>query len=278
MRWKPALLLLILPSLHAAEPPAFRFDLRAARAFTLTRSTVVLDDDEKGVPHRFAATGTSEGTVTRAADGTYTVVLKPTNYVVKLDGYSAADKLVEVMKASTITMTIDNRGVAQSVSGVEELQRLTAHDVVSREILGRDVQSTLRAAWNDRLTLLGHPATPSTTWEVKESDGTPRRWSVTGTEPCPAPACVAVQSRWEAESASLLKQANSAEAAKRGTEIKDARITTETNLVVDPATLWPYHETMRQSTYLRGTIDKKKVERRTTRTIESDYVWHAQVP
>lgn len=268
-------LLALLPLLlGAADAQKFRLDLPRARHFTMTRNTVVLDDDEKGVPHRFAGSGTSDGTIAQGPDGSYTVTLKPTAYAVKVDGYAAADRFVEIVKSSTIILTLDVHGTAQSVAGIDDLQRFAANDLVSREILGRDVRSSILSAWNDRLALVGSPADAGSTWEVKLKDGTARTWSVSAVvDGCGGRPCVAVQSRWEADSGQLIGQSNSAATRKSATAIKDARLSVQTDVVVDPFTLLPYHETLRQSSYVKGSVGGQRLERRTTRTIESDYVW-----
>lgn len=340
-----ALLLALTPStLAAADISSFRFDAKQPRTFTLKRKTVFLDDSDSGVPHRFEAIEETAGTMLPTATGA-TVTFKPVTYVIKIDGFAAGDNLASAAKQSVITLQLDPRGLATSARGTEALQKLSDASGVARELYGRDVAASARAAWNDRLVLAGRPSAVGSQWELQQRDGTQRVWEVSGTEPCPAPApsssgtavvaidpavksaassggtaadgagrsgttgggaaasgaaasgaagsatssaaqsgvadsiarnCTVVRSRWEADSRVLLKQAGSDPAAK--TELREARLSARTEVLVDTATMLPYNETLRESRFVGGVVKGRKAERRTTRTVESEYVWTPPVP
>src|SRR5437660_2505292 len=189
-----AVLAAFLPVFAAvAETPRFHFAVVKPLTFTMKQTTILLDDDEKGIPHRMVAIESSDCTLAPAEGGGYLLTRKPANFEVLVDGHHIDSEVVgSVVKKATITMTIDSRGLARNASGYEDVQKSVAASAIVSRVLARDLAGRDVAIWNDRMLLTGQRAEVGADWTFEQPDGTKRTWSVTDKEPCESAQCLTV--------------------------------------------------------------------------------------
>ncbi|MCU1348313.1 MAG: hypothetical protein JWO56_1343 [Acidobacteria bacterium] len=259
---------LLLPSIATADTPRFHFAVASPVKFTMKQTTIVLDDDTNGIPHRLVAVETSAVSLVPVEKG-YLLTKQPTNFEVLVDGHHVDAGPVETaMKASTISMTIDERGLARKAAGYESVQSVIGGSSVAGRILQKDLASRDVAAWNDRMLLLNQRADRGAEWQMHQRDGTVRTWMVAGTEPCGAASeCTTIRSKWDADSDQLLKRANT----NAVTPLSAARLSVHFDLLVDAATLLPRYEKKTSEQFISIPKGRKSVERRITKIDEVDY-------
>jgi hypothetical protein len=263
-----AFLAVFLPVLVAADTPRFHFTLVKPVTFTMKQTTIVLDDDEKGIPHRLVVIETSAGTLAPAAGGGYLLTRKPTNFEVLVDGHHIDSEVVgSVVKNAAISMTIDSRGLAKAATGYDDVQKSVAASAIVSRVLARDLAGRDVAIWNDRMLMSGQRAEMGADWKFEQPDGTKRTWRVTDKERCDNAECLTVRSNWEADPNQLLQQAN----RNTSNQLTAARLEVRFEFLVDPATLLPHYEKRTTQQFMSGKQDKKNVERRVTKIDEVDY-------
>jgi hypothetical protein len=261
------LLLLTLP-LAAADAPRFQFSVPKPLKFIIKQTTIVLDDDTAGIPHRLVAVETSDATLVPVEKG-YLLTKHPTNFEVLVDGHHTdSESVATAVKASTITMAIDEQGMAKKAVGYDEMQRALASSNVAGRVLPKDLGSRDVAAWNDRMLLAGQRADRGAEWQLPQRDGTTRTFTVADLEPCGTGGeCATVRSKWEANSEELLKRANTNVA----TPLKAARLQLQFESIVDPATLLPQYEKRTSQQFISIAKGRAVIERRITKIDEVDY-------
>jgi hypothetical protein len=264
----PLVATLLAPSLAAADAAHFRFHVAAPVTFTMKQTTIVLDDDTNGIPHRLSAVEISTVHLVPVEKGLL-LTKQPTSFLVQVDGFAVdATPVTDAMKASTISMTIDERGIAHRAAGYEKVQAVIAGSNVAGRILPKDLAARDISAWNDRMLLLDKPADRGAEWQVQQADGTIRHWTIAGMEPCGGTAeCTVVRSRWEANSDDLLKRVNT----NAATPLTAARLGITFESLVDAATLLPRYEKRTSEEFLSQPKGKRSVERRITKIDEIDY-------
>jgi len=271
-RTTSAAVILLLMSLESyaavGAVPRFRFSVVSPVKFTMKQTTIVLDDDTAGIPHRLVAVETSSVSLVPVEKG-YLLTKQPTNFEVLVDGHHVDAGPVEAaMKASTISMTIDERGLARKAAGYEAVQAVIGGSNTAGRILQKDLAARDIASWNDRMLLLNQRADSGAEWQMHQKDGTVRSWTVAGTEPCGATAeCTVIRSRWDADSDQLLKRANT----NATTPLNAARLSVHFDSLIDAATLLPRYEKKTSEQFISIPKGRKSVERRITKIDETDY-------
>ena len=263
-----AVLLLLTFPLAAADAPRFQFAVPKALKFTIKQTTIVLDDDTSGIPHRLVAVETSEAMLAPADKG-YLLTKHPTNFEVLVDGHHVdSEAVAAAVKGSTITLAIDEQGTAKHAAGYEAMQAALAGSNIAGRVLPKDLAARDVAAWNDRMLLRNQRADRGTEWQLPQHDGSVRTFTIADLQPCGATTeCVTVRSKWEANSEDLLKRAN----ANVATPLKAARLQLHFESLVDAATLLPHYEKRTSQQFISIPKGRGVIERRITKIDEVDY-------
>lgn len=263
-----AVLLLLTFSLAAADTPRFRFAVAKPVQYTMKQTTIVLDDDTNGMPHRLVAVETSKVTLAPAEKG-YLLTKQPSKFEVLVDGHHVESESVEqALTASTITMSLNERGLAQQATGYDDVERVLSGSNLARRVLPKDLGSRDVSNWNDRMLLLNQRSDRGAEWQMQQQDGTVRSWTIAEPQPCGASAeCVTVRSKWEADPAKLLERANE----HVTTRLSDARLQLHFESLIDAATLLPHYEKRTSQQFISMPKGRGKVERRITKIDEVDY-------
>lgn len=263
-----AVLLLLTFPLAAADAPHFQFSVTKPVSFTIKQTTIVLDDDTAGIPHRLVAVETSSATLAPVEQG-FLLTKHPTNFEVLVDGHHVdSESVAAAVKASTITMGIDRQGVARRATGYEGIQSALEGSSIAGRVLPKDLAARDVAAWNDRMLLAGQRADRGAEWQFPQRDGTVRTFTVADLQPCGATTeCVTVRSKWEANPEELLKRANT----NVKTPLNAARLQLQFDSLIDAATLLPHYEKRTSQQFLSIPKDRGVIERRITKIDEVDY-------
>src|SRR5258708_13875943 len=149
-----AVLVALLPVFAStAETPRFHFALPKPAKFVMKQTTILLDDDERGIPHRIVVIESSDGTIA-PAEGGFHLIRKPTSFEVLVDGHHIDSEIVgSVVKQATITLTINSQGLALSGTGYEDVQKSVTGSPIVSKVLPRDLAGRDVASWNDLLLM-----------------------------------------------------------------------------------------------------------------------------
>lgn len=252
----------------AGDAPRFHFTVAKPVRYTMKQTTIVLDDDTKGIPHRLVAVETSDVTVAPAGSG-YLVTKHPTNFEVLVDGHHVeSDSVAAAVKASTITMALDEHGIAKKVAGYDEVQKALDGSNIAGRVLPKDLAARDVGNWNDRMLLLDQRSDRGAEWQLPQHDGTVRTFTIAEPQPCGAATdCATIRSKWEADPAKLLARAN----ANVASPLTDARLQIHFESLIDPATLLPHYEKRTSQQFIAMPKGRSKIERRITKIDEVDY-------
>jgi hypothetical protein len=263
-----AVLLLLTVPLAAADSPRFHFSVPKPVKYTMKQTTIVLDDDTKGIPHRMVAVETSSVTLAPAGKG-YLLTKQPVNFEVLVDGHHIdSESVTTAMKASAISMTLDERGLARQAAGYEEVQHVLAGSNIAGRVLPKDLAARDVSTWNDRMLLLNQRSDRGSEFQMQQHDGTVRTWTIAEPQPCGATAeCVTVRSKWEADPDLLLKRANTNVA----TPLSAARLQLHFDWLIDADTLLPHYEKRTSQQFISVPKNRSTLERRITKIDEIDY-------
>jgi hypothetical protein len=263
-----AVLLLLTFSLGAADAPRFQFLVTKPVKYTMKQTTIVLDDDTKGIPHRLVAVETSSVTLAPGDKG-YLLTKQPTNFEVLVDGHHVeSDTIGAALKASTISMTLNERGLARKAAGYEAVQQILSGSNIAGRVLPKDLAARDVQSWNDRMLLLNQRSDRGAEWSMGQQDGTVRTWTIADPQPCgPTAECVSVRSKWEADPEQLLKRANT----NVSTPLSAARLQIHFESLVDGATLLPHYEKRTSQQFISIPKNRSTIERRITKIDEIDY-------
>lgn len=265
------LLSLTLP-LAAADAPLFHFAVTKPVKYTLKQTSIVLDDDTSGIPHRLVAVETSDVTLAPAGNG-YLITKHPTNFEVLVDGHHVdSESVAAAVKASTITMLLDEHGVAKQATGYEEVQKALGGSNIAGRVLPKDLGARDVGDWNDRMLLVNQRSDRGAEWQLPQRDGTVRTYVIAEPQPCGAAIdCATVRSKWEADPARLLARAN----ANVTTPLTAARLQIQFDSLIDPSTLLPHYEKRTSQQFISVPKGRGKIERRITKIDELDYQYPA---
>ena len=263
-----AVLLSLTFPLVAADAPRFHFAVTKPVKYTMKQTTIVLDDDTSGIPHRLVAVETSDVTLAPADKG-YLVTKHPTNFEVLVDGHHVeSESVAAAVKAATITMLLDEHGIAKQATGYNEVQAALGGSNIAGRVLPKDLAARDIGDWNDRMLLVDQRSDRGAEWQLPQRDGTTRTYTIAEPQPCGAATdCATIRSKWEADPARLLAQAN-ANVAK---PLTAARLQLQFESLIDPATLLPHYEKRTSQQFIAMPKGRGKIERRITKIDEIDY-------